>query len=47
MDLCHMVNSKGDKIERETTYLLALDGDVNFEAYDLELVLERVLNSLP
>lgn len=42
MDTCKMENSKGQRIQKETTYILALDGDVKFEPYDFELVLTRL-----
>ena len=42
MDTCRIQNSLGNPLKKERTYLLALDGDVNFEAKDFELVLDRL-----
>ena len=45
IDACQMVNSKGIKLKKENCYLLALDGDVDFEAVDFELVLARMVKN--
>lgn len=42
MDTCRIENSKGDALDKSRTYILALDGDVDFEAADFELVLDRL-----
>jgi hypothetical protein len=43
IDQCQMENTIGIKLEKENSYLLALDGDVDFEAIDFELVLARMV----
>ena len=45
MDQCQMTNSKGVKLKKENTYILALDGDVDFLPNDFELVLARMVAS--
>ena len=39
------MTSNGKKLDTANTYLLALDGDVDFEAEDLELVLNRMVRN--
>ena len=46
MDDCKMVNSNGKTLKKENTYMLALDGDVDFEPVDFELVLNRMVRNL-
>ena len=45
IDQCQMTNSKGVKLKKENTYILALDGDVDFFPNDFELVLARMVAS--
>jgi len=42
IDACNMTNSRNIKLKKENSYLLALDGDVDFEPIDFELVLARM-----
>ena len=39
------MTSKGKKLDTTNSYLLALDGDVDFEAEDFELVLNRMVRN--
>ena len=41
---CEMT-SQGKKLDPKNSYLLALDGDVDFEAEDFELVLNRMVRN--
>ena len=45
LDGCQMKNHEGIKITKENSYLLALDGDVDFEPIDFELVLARMVRN--
>ena len=39
------MTSQGKKLDPKNSYLLALDGDVDFEAEDFELVLNRMVRN--
>ena len=39
------MTSKGKKLDTQNSYLLALDGDVDFEPEDFELVLNRMVRN--
>ena len=45
IDACNMTNANGIPLKKENAYLLALDGDVDFEPVDFELVLARMVKN--